>query len=68
MISSILKIVGNISGWFSPERRDKAKREKREAIKKELRKLKRRKWSVEIAQKVVRLERELEKIENSLGA
>ena len=68
MIDAILRIAANISGWFSPEQRAKAKREKRSAIKKELRQLKKRKWTPELGKKMERLQNELEKINASLGS
>jgi len=68
MINSILKIIEVIAGWFSPERRDKRLRARREEIKKELRQLKKQKWSCALGKKVEKLENELEKINNTLSA
>jgi len=67
-IDSILKVIGNLSGWFSPEHRAKAKREKRDILKKEIRKIKKQTWTPELAKKLERLENELAKINASLGS
>lgn len=39
MLSSILKVAGNLSGYFSPERIDKRKRRKIEKLEDEYKKL-----------------------------
>jgi hypothetical protein len=68
MLDAIFKILAAVAGWFSPEQRTKAKRERREAIKKEIRRLKRLECTEEISRKIERLQNELEKINDSLGA
>lgn len=66
--SAIFDIVNKVMSWFTPEQRAKSKREKREILKKEITKLKRLKCTDERAKKLKKLEDELEKINNSLGA
>ena len=68
LVVGLLTFLGNISKWWTPERRAKAKREKRSRLKKELRKLKRRKWNPKLAKRVEKLENAIEKINDSLGA
>jgi len=68
ILDGVFKVLGNLSGWFSPEQRTKAKREKRELLKKEIRKIKKQPWTLELAKKMERLENELEKINASLGS
>lgn len=68
MFKAIFKIISNISGHFTPERMDKSKRTRRTNIENQLRKLKRKKWNVKIARKVETLEKELQKINISLGS
>jgi uncharacterized FlaG/YvyC family protein len=68
MLSAIFELLNKIFSWFTPERRDKAKRELRTQIEKTLRQLKKQKWTPELARKVEKLEEKLEKINNSLSA
>lgn len=68
MLSAIFELLNKIFSWFTPERIDKGKRELRTQIEKELRQLKKLKWTPELARKVEKLEEKLEKINNSLGA
>jgi len=67
-LEKLLKICGDLSGWITPERREKAWREKREIIKKDLRKIKRRVWTTQLAKKVEKLEKQLKKLNLRLGS
>ena len=68
MLTAILRIIANLSGWWSPERSDKRLRAKKKEIEKELRALKRQPWSYSSSKKVERLENELQKIIDKLSS
>ena len=63
-----LKWLGDITGWFSVEQREKKKRVKRDALKIERRKLlKQRPTTVQITKRIMKIDDELEVIERDLG-
>ena len=68
MWEAIGKVIGWFTDYFSPERKEKRLRTRREEIKKELRQLKKQEWSEALSRKVEKLEEELDKINNILGA
>lgn len=67
-VSDIFGIFNKVMEWFTPGKVEQRKRARRTALEKEIRKLKKQKWTPELSQKMEKLENELEKINNSLGA
>lgn len=68
ILDGLFKIGGNISGWFTPERRDKSKREKRKKLERKIKDLKNKECTPEIAKKVRAYEKKLQILNDSIGA